>query len=989
MADVRFDVLGPLVTHRDGGPVDVPRGRQRLVLADLLVHAGRPVTVDALVEAGWGDDLPAHPKATLYTTVSRLRDVLGAAIVGSAPAGYLLDVSDDQIDARRFERLRSDAVDAPPRLAAELLDEALALWRGPAYAEFADLEFATIEAQRLDQLRLDSIERRERLRVDADDCAEAVARLVPVVEAHPYREQAIELLMTALYRCGRVTAALDRYRAYRTILADELGLDPSPTLRDLEERILGHDLPRRRRSPGSVPVPVWLDTSTAFIGRDEDQHRLSDAVTDSRLVTVTGPGGVGKSRLVAQSLPRLAEAVGAPVAVIELGSVRPGGAAAAVAEALGLTRRSSSVWSDVLDYLAITDLLLVLDDCEHLLPEIAALADSVTRRCPRVRVLVTSRHRLGTASERVVPLAPLTVAAASSAPEQVRRTPAVRLLTDRVRRIQPGYPLADDALAIAADICRRVDGLPLAIELAAAQVAVLGMAPVRDRLEKNPMALDDRHGSSVSVRAMVESSIRLRTSEQRRLLRIVSVLPADFDLQTVEGLVSGLRDWPRRPSVASTLGELVEASLLTVRTAEEDIRYRMLTMVRAVAADLLAESGESGAVHRVHARWARQLAETAAAESVGPGGAGAFTRLDTNRSSIVAAVRWALGSGDLDLAAAITGPIELCPHWSPDTELSELIVSVGERCARSTEGGASLPVGAAAMALADRGDLERARALATRAHELADTPRETYLALLSEGVASVYAGDLAASERCWHEIAAIPGLPTAYRAEAATSLAFLDCQRHDIEAAQRHAARAIELADASGAPAVQAFALYASGEVALRRDQADGLEILREAATRARNAGAAHVAQVARLAALSALVRLDHRRQAVGLALPLLEDERRTGAWPQLWTTVRILAELFASDRPEDAVFLLSAADTAPSAPPLAGADLHRYGELSDELTERLGATVAARIALLARGIPRAQVLDRTVAMLDGRLAAGRLLVRSGEDVPVVLDVTR
>jgi DNA-binding SARP family transcriptional activator len=378
-----FGVLGALEVCRDGVPVPLPGGRRRAVLAALLVRAGRPVPADALVDAAWGDDLPADPRPALHTVLSRLRGALGDGVLRTGPAGYLLDAGPGALDAVRFEALRARAAGTPAAQAAALLDEALALWRGPAYAEFADREFARPEAVRLDELRLATVEDRAELSLELGEVTPAVTTLDALLAGHPLRERARGLLMTALYHAGQPTEALERYRDYRTLLAAELGLDPSPALRDLQFRILGHSLPAAP-PPAHRQVPAaaaWLIASTAFVGRDDDTAALLDAVGTHRLVTVTGTGGVGKTRLVAEALGSLTERYGLPVTVTELAGATAGQTDGALAVALGLGA-TAAVRTAVLEYLSISAGLLVLDNCEHVLGDVRALAEEILRRCP-------------------------------------------------------------------------------------------------------------------------------------------------------------------------------------------------------------------------------------------------------------------------------------------------------------------------------------------------------------------------------------------------------------------------------------------------------------------------------------------------------------------------------------------------------------------------------------------------------------------------------
>lgn len=317
------------------------------------------------------------------------------------------------------------------------------------------------------------------------------------------------------------------------------------------------------------------------------------------------------------------------------------------------------------------------------------------------------------------------------------------------------------------------------------------------------------------------------------------------------------------------------------------------------------------------------------------------------------------------------------------------MVDVGQRCVGTRSGGA-LAIGAAAKALADSGDVDDARALATLASERSDGPREAYLALLVRAVANLYAGELDESLRVWREIEAREDLPLAYQAEAVMSQAFIACHRGDFAAAREQADRAARLAEASGAPAVRAFALYVVGETVLARDSTEGLRIMQEAAVRARDAHAEQVCLVADVAALSGMVRCGDHDRAVGLAGRLLRRARLQGAWPQVRTTLRIVAELLAHTRPEESVFLLVAADAGTGSQPITGADVPRYAELTDALGQRLGAGVVDRITVLARAASPTQVLDRALSTVaDGIDDLGQNLTATPSSVERIIKTDR
>ncbi|WP_165970366.1 BTAD domain-containing putative transcriptional regulator [Actinomadura sp. 6K520] len=953
MVDLRFGVLGPLEVRRDGTPVDVPSGRRRAVLACLLTRVGRPVPADALVEAAWAGELPADPRSALRTVLSRLRAVLGTGVIRADATGYILDVPAETVDAHRFECL-SRRAEQTPQDAARLLDDALALWRGPAYAEFADRGFAEFEAQSLDRMRRDALEARASAALAAGDPRAAAARLESLLAEQPFREYAVELLLTALYAMGDHTGALARFREYRARLAAELGLDPAPALRELESRILAHDLARPPRRHRPAPdTPPWVDTSTAFVGRDSTLAELVDAVADCRLVTVTGVGGVGKTRAVAEAVPLLAERLGTPVTVVQLAPVPADRVDAAAAEALGLHRSPGSARTAVIEHLRVSPGVLVLDNCEHVRAEAAALAGAVATRCPSARVLATSRHRLGTPSERLVPLEPLPTPDALADPDRMDLAASVRVLTDRVRRLRSSFGVTRDNVAVAADICRRLDGLPLALELAASRIAVLGLEPVRDRLAAEDLTLLDGHGPG-NLHAVIDWSYRLLTPAQRDLLALLAVFPADFDPDAVAGLTAACPRWER--PVTGDLGALVESSLLATHPADRDVRYRMLAVVRAFAAARLRDTGGETAAKRAYVRWVRRWTERAAADCAGPASVEAFARLRHRRADIQQALRWAVDAADTTDAARLAAAVQLCQHWQPGSETFDLTARLAERCPES-----ALAVAAGACAVTHAGDTARGRALAEAALTSATTPHERYLAHLALGIAAMYRGDHDESARCWRAITGMNDIAPAYRASAHSSLSLTSCYRGDLAAARREAEIGVLGAETAGATAVHAFALYALGEAETGDRKT---ELLAAAAQKAELVGAAHVGQVARVARLAALVRAGRHDEAVDLLTPLLDGTRRAGTWPQLWTTMRIFAELLAArDHPHEAALLLTGADAADTAPPPTGTDIARYAALTKTLHARLGEETVTGIASLSRDIPPSQLAERARAM--------------------------
>ncbi|AGF72961.1 AfsR/SARP family transcriptional regulator [Corynebacterium halotolerans] len=478
-APVQIDVLGSLEIRRAGARVELRGSRPRAALAALLVHAPYPVSPDGLAAAIWEKELPARPRGAVQTVVSRLRSVLGDEVVRHDPVGYHLELPAGTVDADRFEALCRQAGELPTSRAAEMLDSALGLWRGPAYAEFADREFAVTEAVRLGELRMKAMEDRAVLALELDDADASVSVLQGVVAEQPLRERAHGLLMTALYRAGRTTEALEQYQALRRSLVEELGLDPSPALRELQVQILDHAVPESsvaRPPPRRVP-PSWEPATGIFIGREDDTGELLRAAAAHRLVSVTGPGGVGKSRLVAEVLPELTRRLDRPAAVVELEDAQPEQVDEKVAASLGLGF-AAEPRAAVLEYLAASSLILVLDACERVLDRTRSLVREILWVAPRVNLVVTSRHRLDMGAEQVLPLSPLTPPDPTDGPDRAVLAPAMRLFIERLRRARPATDLSVPLVRDAGEVCRRLDGLPLALELAATQAATLGVRTV-------------------------------------------------------------------------------------------------------------------------------------------------------------------------------------------------------------------------------------------------------------------------------------------------------------------------------------------------------------------------------------------------------------------------------------------------------------------------------------------------------------------------------
>ena len=478
-------MLGP-VEVGDGRQATAPiRAKERCLLALLLTHPNQVVSSERAAEAMWpGKERPEHAVRSVQTYVSRLRSTLGPAgeRLVTRPSGYLLRVEPEELDAERFERLLDQGrrlADEEPDKALALLDRALGLWRGPPYGELRDEEFTLGDAVRLEELRLVAIEERIDVRLALGHHEEEVGELEALCAEHPLRERLRGQLMVALYCSGRQPEALRAFEGYRRVLADELGLDPSPDLRALEARILGHDPGLWPRRASGTPPPV-VTPVTSFVGRQAEVADVVRRLAAARLLTLTGPGGVGKTRLALQVAAAVAGRFPDGVVVCELAAVaHPDAVAPAIATALGVQPRPDrSVEASVADVLRTKRMLLVVDNCEHVVDAAAAMLSALLGSCPLVTLLATSRERLAIPGEQVSPLAPLS-------PEA-----AVELFCDRARAVRPDLDCGGQARAYIVDICHRLDGLPLAIELAAAQAAAMNPADLVRRLDDRFRLLD-------------------------------------------------------------------------------------------------------------------------------------------------------------------------------------------------------------------------------------------------------------------------------------------------------------------------------------------------------------------------------------------------------------------------------------------------------------------------------------------------------------------
>ncbi|MDO9406932.1 BTAD domain-containing putative transcriptional regulator [Patulibacter sp.] len=700
---MRVAVLGALEVWRDERLVPVAGGRVRALLVRLALDAGREVGRDALIDAIWEESPPADAGHALQALVSRLRRTLESDAVVSGTSGYRLAADPADVDALAFEvaaRAGSAALRAGDAAgAAEVLRDALATWRGPALGELAtDRRFAARAADRLESSRLAATVDRIEADLALGAGTDLVRELDDLASAHPLDERIAAQRMRALTAAGRAAEALDGYERIRTRLDDELGALPSAELRAAHLSVLGGaagpgggasgrgDRPEVSPAVGAVgavggpaaPAAVEAPAQeavprrtnlrhamTSFVGREAEVERLDALLAEHRLLTLIGPGGAGKTRLAGEVAGRQGGRAADGVWMVELATITdPGDVGAGVLGALGLREASllrqspaggtgpaaapdTDPVAHLLDVLAERETVLVLDNCEHLVAAAAVLADELLAHCPRLRIIATSREPLGIAGERLEQVPPLGLPPADADAAVAMAHPAVRLFADRAADASPGFAVDAGTVGSVVEICRRLDGLPLAIELAAARLRSLPVAQIAARLDDRFRLLTGGSRAALprqqTLRAVVDWSWDLLSEDERLLARRVAVFPAGVTPESAAAVCAD--DDLDADAVLDLLAALVDRSLL-VLVDRDAPRYRMLETIREYATERLTATGELGATRTAHARFFAGLAVEADPHLRGPDQLAWFRRLQAERDNLQAALRWLAEDGD-------------------------------------------------------------------------------------------------------------------------------------------------------------------------------------------------------------------------------------------------------------------------------------------------------------------------------------------------------
>ena len=708
---MQVGLLGPLlVVGRDGRPIKIAGRRLQALLVRLALDPGRRVSGADLVDAVWADDVPGDPVNALQSLVSRLRRALGVGeVIEQDGTGYRLAIIPEAVDTVAFGAL----VEAARRRLAEGdepegLDDLIAaeaLWRGEPFAEVGDASYAVGRRAQLGELRLGASLDRLGILIRTGRAGEAVGELEALAEANPLHEPVAGALIRALAAAGRTPEALAHYEAIRTFLGDRLGTDPGPELQALHLQLLrGESAAAEPLSPDPVATtraPPGRRSNlraalTSFVGRSDDLTRVLAAVESHRLTTLIGAGGAGKTRLAIEATNRWLAAHDEPAWLIELAPVTdPDDLAGTLLGVLGgrdtrVTERAERLPQDVrerlFDRLRDARCLLVMDNCEHLVDPVAHLVDDILAAAPDVRVLATSRELLGLTGEVLCAIAPLPLPPADVSLADAAGYPAVRLWLDRATAARPDFVLDSATLGPVVEIVRRLDGLPLAIELAAARLRVLPVTEIAGRLSDRFRLLTGGNRTSLprhrTLRAVVEWSWDLLSPAERLLAERLAVFPAGTDDESAAAVCADRR--LAAADIEPLLASLADKSLLQIESAPtamaSEVRYRMLETIREYGIERLAERDELAATRLAHAEHYAAIVVDCEPILRSRDQLTALARLDVDRDNVSAALRYLADSGRGE--QALTMMLALAWYWSVlenNTEMAtwaELILDV-------------------------------------------------------------------------------------------------------------------------------------------------------------------------------------------------------------------------------------------------------------------------------------------------------------------------
>ena len=924
---VRVEVLGPLRLLVGGVPVDVPGPKRRAVLALLAFARGETVPVGRLVDALWPSEAPASGRSALQAHISRLRRHLGAAAMRlqNSGDGYRLELGGDECDASEARAQLAQARSLrgqDPIGALAVLERAHSLWRGPQLTDLvdiADIATAIEECRNLQREVTDAL----------IDCAVAAGRARQIITlattqlvADPLREPSVLLAMRALAATGEAPEALRIGREFRARLAEEMGLDPSPALGTLEREIAGG-------AAGPTTPAIARSPATRLIGRADQVTALRRLMASERLITLAGPGGVGKTRVafeVANDTPDATVLMLAPL-------TDPAAIPHALAAALNVNVVRGDVLSACAAVLGGRPGLLVVDNCEHLLDTARDTVAALLESCPLLSVLVTSREPLGLAAECTWRLAPLTFDPSVDGEQEWSRAPAIELFIDRARRIRPELVPTPSQIRTIGEIVRRLDGLPLAIELAAGRLSTFSLTDLHERLDRALDLLGDGRPTADlrhrTLRSTIDWSYELLDPHEQRLFRFLTVFPDGIDLADTERLAADL-GMPGDSGAA--LAHLVDASMIDVEfdnVSEDNVsednasvdnasavdieggtRYRILETVRAFGFDRSASEGESELAEKLLLRWATRRASAIGAGLTTEHEHVADAALRRELPNLRAAWRLARDRGSLDTAVTIVTSLFDAIEYRDLIEIRSWADELVDDADLANHPSASVAYAAAAEAVYHRGDYQRAEQLSKMGMERASDAEQTCLCLLTLSVTALARGEYA--DAISYSLRATTITPRLAEPFGIAALAVLYSGGLD-------EARHLNNKGRTGAtwPTMASWHSYVAGEIEnYAGNPLPAEEHYLRAIDLARMCGATFLVGVATVGLLTVRSTSGRIHEALLGYREVIDYFARTGNWTHLWAALRNLADLLNTLGDQECAALLhAAADQAPDAP--------------------------------------------------------------------------
>ncbi|GAB7144226.1 BTAD domain-containing putative transcriptional regulator [Mycobacterium riyadhense] len=912
---VEFRLFGGTRVFVDGRRLDIGPARQRCVLVALLVDVNRPVLLDQLVDRVWSDRPPHRARNTLAVYVHRLRNLLADAehvTISRDLGGYVLAADPLTVDLHRFRSLVAQArASSDPHQAADLFDRALAIWSGEP--------FVLLNTPWINNLRTALQAERVSVELDRNDAALRIGRhdvlLVELAVAqatHPLDERLAGQLMLAQYRCGRQGEALETYRRIRERLVEELGVDPGPALRQVHQQILAGETaaPTATRAAKSVDQVLthplterrhsgMLRRATSFVGHEHELRQITDALRMGPLVTLTGVGGVGKTRLAVEVARREQNRFGEGVWICELGPLDHGNAIGSVVAAVGRVWRQQGLdlEESVIEYLRTHQVLLLLDNCEHVLEAAAGLVVRIVQSCPRVSVLATSRQPLGVEGEQIVVVPPLPAA------------DAIRLFADRAKAGRPDFTLDDQPAGVVAEICSRVDCLPLGVELAAARMRMMSTLDLARRLDDLRLLDGSVHGAhprQQSLAATIAWSYQLLTETEQALFARLSVFAGTFDLEAAHRVCGA--DGAAERDTLKLLSGLVDKSMVVVRNVTDRTRYGVLETLRAFGRERLQESGIETQTAMRHAVYFAELAERAGAGMQSPEEQDWVERVLPDYDNLRAAFDRAMDEHDTGVALRLGAATPEFLGWRigyEEAALAERVIAVAD----PDHPLFPAVVGAAARVAWNHADFAHAKSLAALARgrrPLRGTARVVYPTDVLADIA-LFEGDVQGAAAYWEGEAARARRDADPIRLGWTLYLSTICQAllGDPDTALSSAQEAVQVADSTSNPTTQALAYFALGYLLRRSEPERALGLFDDAARLAAEVQNFWVYGTALMGAAATRAVHGEPRAAAQMLIAVLDHWDRFGDVTEQWVALRYVTRLlFRLGSHHDAAFL-------------------------------------------------------------------------------------